>query len=70
MSDIKQAKIGGQVSCGCGAVYEFCTEGRPILEKDDARCRFCRSVITAFPLQLGWRVVKWPDVSRPHHSQP
>jgi hypothetical protein len=56
-----QHQSGARVPCGCGAVYEFGVDGRRVLEKDDARCQFCRTILTAWPQRLSWRVVKWPD---------
>jgi hypothetical protein len=52
-------EIGEQITCGCGAVYEFGLEGKRIRRKDDARCEFCHIVLTAWPLSLSWRVVKY-----------
>jgi hypothetical protein len=61
MSEHRQHQIGDRVSCGCGAEYEFEIDGHPVREKDEARCQFCRTILTAWPQQLSWRVVKWPD---------
>jgi hypothetical protein len=60
MSDPAKAKIGDRIECACGAVYEFGFEGKKILEKDDARCQFCRTVLTAWPQRLNWRVMEHP----------
>jgi hypothetical protein len=36
----REYQIGEQVSSTCGAAFEFGPEGRAVLKKDDARCRY------------------------------
>jgi hypothetical protein len=39
-------------------------EGRPIVKKDDARCRYCLTILAAWPQELSWQVIEWPYAMR------
>jgi hypothetical protein len=58
----KAPKIGDQISCECGAEYEFGLDGRKLQEKDDARCECCRAILTSWPQRLSWRLIKRPSM--------
>lgn len=50
-----------KITCGCGAVYELTFDAPRLRSKDEARCRFCRLVVTSWPQPVGLRVVEWPS---------
>jgi hypothetical protein len=59
-SEDREHQIGEQASCQCGAAFEFGSEGRVISKKDDARCRYCLTLLTSWPQPLPWRAIRWP----------
>ena len=64
MNEGRHYQIGERVSCACGAAYEFGVEGRPIIKKDDARCRYCLTILAAWPQEFSWQVIEWPYAMR------
>ena len=64
MNEGRHYQIGERVSCACGAAYEFGIEGRPIVKKDDARCRYCLTILAAWPQEFSWQVIEWPHAMR------
>lgn len=52
--------IGDKIECGCGAIYEASYDAKKIIEKDHARCQYCRLVIVGFPLSFGLKMIKLP----------
>ncbi len=64
MNEGRHYQIGERLSCACGAAYEFGVEGRPIFKKDDARCRYCLTILAAWPQEFSWQVIEWPYAMR------
>src|SRR5258708_22329238 len=60
MSYVHMGQAGNRISCWCGAEYELSNDGHAVCEKDDARCRFCRFVLTLWPMPYSLKLTKWP----------
>jgi hypothetical protein len=57
-------KAGDRISCSCGAGYELSYEGPSLCEKDDARCQFCRTVLTSWPQPFSLKLARHPPLRR------
>jgi hypothetical protein len=50
-------QAGNRISCWCGAEYEISYDDQAVHEKDDARCRFCRFVLTLWPMPFSLKLI-------------